>query len=127
MIYTIGYGGRKLEAFIEALKENDIDVVVDVRAFPTSKDEAFKKENLEASLKDRSIGYLHLRELGGFRRPSYQEYMKTEEFKSGVEKLLEEAEGKNIALMCVERSHKGCHRRFISRYLEEEGVKVAHI
>jgi|Deesub1362A_J573_1020465.scaffolds.fasta_scaffold00109_18 uncharacterized protein (DUF488 family) len=126
-VYTIGYSGKSLENFIKELKREGIDMVVDIRAFPTSKYESFKKENLKAFLHSEKIGYIHIPELGGFRKPSYEEYTKTEEFKVGLRKLMKIASSSNAVIMCLEKNPKSCHRRFISSSLESLGVEVVHL
>jgi uncharacterized protein (DUF488 family) len=126
-VYTIGYGGRKFEEFIKVLKEHRIKTVVDVRAFPSSKYEPFNKESLQILLPKEGIKYIHLEKLGGYKKPSYEEYMKTEEFKSGIRQLLEEARKKKVVIMCLERSPKACHRRFISKALEDHRVEIIHL
>lgn len=125
-IYTIGYGNHKLEDFIGLLKHFKIELVVDVRRFPTSKWPEFVKETLEKSLLSSGIGYVHLRELGGYRR-GYEIYMRTPEFRDGLEKLEELARDRSTAVMCVESHPSGCHRRFIARELQRKGWKVIHI
>lgn len=37
------------------------------------------------------------------------------------------AEKGNLAIMCLERSHRYCHRRFISETFEKMGVEVVHL
>ena len=47
-IYTLGTSNRSLEDFFEILKEYQIETVVDVRHFPTSRlFPHFKKENFK--------------------------------------------------------------------------------
>ena len=36
-IFTIGYGNREFEDFMALLKRFDIELIIDVRRFPTSK------------------------------------------------------------------------------------------
>lgn len=127
-IFTIGYGNRKLNDFISLLKRYDIRTVVDVRRFPTSKFPDYKKENLQAELLRSGIKYVFMgEELGGFRRKGYQKYMETEEYKEGIEKLIEFAKEDNVAIMCVERTPKACHRRYITQTLEGKGIDIKHI
>jgi uncharacterized protein (DUF488 family) len=58
-----------MEAFLELLKEHAIQVLADIRSFPTSKIEHFKKEAMEKWLPEHGVEYLWLgRELGGYRR-----------------------------------------------------------
>ena len=126
-IYTIGYSGRSIRSFIRKLEENDIDAVVDVRRFPTSKIDDFKKENLKKLLEENGIKYVHLEKLGGYRSGGYEKYMLTKDFKSGIKELLWIFKDHTLALMCMERDYRRCHRRFISKYIEALGIKVLHV
>lgn len=127
-VYTIGHGSRKLEEFLSLLKMNKITLLVDVRRFPTSKKEQFKRENLERTLGSNGIKYLWVgKSLGGFRKGGYEKYMEEEEFKTGISELLENIRGEIPCLMCLEITPKGCHRRFVSRYLTNLGIDVFHI
>jgi uncharacterized protein (DUF488 family) len=65
--------------------------------------------------------------LGEYRRGGYEKYTQSEPYKEGTRKLHELAEEANLAIMCLERSHRYCHRRFISETLEKMGVKVVHL
>ncbi|HDN74204.1 MAG TPA: DUF488 family protein, partial [Archaeoglobus sp.] len=42
VVYTMGYGGREFDEFVELLRFYGVEVVVDVRRFPTSKREEYK-------------------------------------------------------------------------------------
>jgi uncharacterized protein (DUF488 family) len=53
--------------------------------------------------------------------------METEEFKRGVEELLELAAEKRVAIMCAEAVWWRCHRSLVSDYLKAEGHEVLHI
>jgi uncharacterized protein (DUF488 family) len=65
-IYTIGHSNRKLAEFLELLTQFDIAVLVDVRRYPTSKWEWYKRENLEGALALEGVRYVHLGDsLGG--------------------------------------------------------------
>ena len=126
-IYTIGYGGRKFSAFLSLLKEHGIEIVVDVRRFPRSKDEDYNREVLEENLGAQGIRYVFMGEtLGGFRG-GYEAYTKTETYRQGIEQLLDLLREGRVALMCLERNPKWCHRRYICETLEEMGIQVEHI
>lgn len=125
-IYTIGYGNRKFEDFVELLKRFGIELVIDVRRFPTSKWPEFVRENLQRTLPTRGIGYAHFRELGGYRG-GYRAYTRTPEFKQALEELMEIARERPAAIMCVESSPSACHRRFIASALKRHKWKVVHI
>lgn len=125
-IYTLGYGWLSFDDFVRLLKENGIETVVDVRRFPTSKDENFRKENLSRRLPELGLSYEHIQELGGFRG-GYERYMRSAEFREGIEKLKKIAEGRLSVVICVEENPAGCHRRHIAKVLEEEGWEVVHL
>ena len=127
-IWTIGHSNRTIDVFIELLGEHKIQVVVDVRSFPTSKIEHFKKEQMERWLPQYGIEYVWLgKELGGYRPGGYKRHMRTKTFREGIRRLLEIAQNKRVCIMCMEVNPKYCHRRFISAYLERKGIKVQHI
>lgn len=70
IIRTIGHITRTLDAFTTILKSFQIECVVDIRSFPGSTMYThFNKEALEVSLPDNNINYIHLKELGGRRKP----------------------------------------------------------
>jgi uncharacterized protein (DUF488 family) len=127
-LWTIGYSNRSVNTFLELLKEHEIQVLVDVRHFPTSKMEHFKREQMEKWLLENGVEYVWLgKELGGYRKGGYKRYMRTKMFREGIKKLLDIASQKKTCIMCLEPNPKYCHRRFIAAYLERKGVKVIHI
>ncbi len=128
MIYTIGHSTRSYEDFVNLLKKFGIEIVVDVRRFPSSKKFPwFNKEFLEENLAKDGIAYVHYASLGGFRKEGYANFAKTEEFKQEVAKLVKKFENKNIAIMCAEIIPFKCHRRYIAHELVMQGHKVIHI
>jgi uncharacterized protein (DUF488 family) len=143
-IWTIGHSTRSIGTFISLLEENGIKLLADVRSWPGSRRyPQFNKEVLAESLGERGIRYEHLPELGGRRKPKrdsrnaawrnasfrgYADYMETDEFHEGVERLLDLA-GKAgpAAIMCAEAVWWRCHRSLISDYLKANGIEVIHI
>jgi uncharacterized protein (DUF488 family) len=103
----------------------------------------FNKDGLEQSLNAHGIRYEHFPELGGRRKPNadsrntawrnasfrgYADYMETEEFHKGVERLLAVAgEAGPAAIMCAEAVWWRCHRSLISDYLKACEIEVMHI
>src|SRR3954463_14168077 len=103
-IWTIGHSTRAIDEFISLLKENEINLVADVRAWPGSKRYPhFNKDALTESLNAHGIRYEHFPELGGKRKSKpdsrntawrnasfrgYADYMETEQFQKAVESLL---------------------------------------
>ncbi len=142
-IYTIGHSNRSIEEFTHLLLKYGVELLADVRRFPTSKFEHFKAENLKKHLEDLNIEYVWFEGLGGYRKKifdlspntaiksegfrNYADYMLTEEFKQEISKLVSLAKVKRTAVMCAERLYWKCHRKFIADYLTFLGFKVLHI
>ena len=143
-IWTIGHSTRTIEEFVSLLELNQIKLLIDVRMFPGSKRyPQFNKEALAESLTAHGIGYEHFLELGGKRKANpdsrntawrnasfrgYADYMETEQFQKGIERLLDVAtEAGPTALMCAEAVWWRCHRSLIADYLKARGVEVLHI
>src|SRR6187549_2753814 len=143
-IWTIGHSTRMIDEFISLLKENEIKLLADVRAFPGSKRyPQFNKDVLAESLNVHGIRYEHFPELGGKRKSKpdsrntawrnasfrgYADYMETEQFQKGIERLLQvAAEAGRTGIMCAEAVWWRCHRSLIADYLKIRGVEVLHI
>ncbi|HZA37772.1 MAG TPA: DUF488 domain-containing protein [Candidatus Baltobacteraceae bacterium] len=143
-IWTIGHSTRTIDVFISLLEENGIKLVADVRSLPGSRRyPQFNKETLAESLSEHRIRYEHFPELGGRRRAKkdshntawrnasfrgYADYMETEEFRKGTERLLDLASKLGpTAIMCAEAVWWRCHRALISDYLKAQGAEIIHI
>ena len=143
-IWTIGHSTRQIDSFVSLLKENGIKLLADVRSWPASRRyPQFNREALAKSLADAGIHYEHFPELGGKRKAKpdshntvwhnasfrgYADHMETDEFRKGVERLLDLADKAGpAAIMCAEAVWWRCHRSLISDYLKVRGVEVLHI
>jgi uncharacterized protein (DUF488 family) len=143
-IWTIGHSTRTIDEFISLLKENEIQLLADVRAWPSSKRyPQFNKDALAESLNANGIRYEHFPELGGKRKAKpdsrntawrnasfrgYADYMETEQFQRGIERLFNvAAETGPTAIMCAEAVWWRCHRSLISDWLKARGTEVMHI
>jgi uncharacterized protein (DUF488 family) len=141
---TIGHSTRKIDHFISLVEENGIKLVVDVRSFPGSRRyPQFNKEALADSLGQHGIRNEHFADLGGRRKPKhtsrniawrnasfrgYADYMETEEFRKGIERLIDlTSEAGPAAIMCAEAVWWRCHRALISDYLKARSIEVTHI
>ena len=121
-IYTIGYEGTTMAAFIAALAAAGVRRVIDVRALPSSRRPGFSKTPLAASLAEAGIGYVHLRALGTPKRGRdaakkgdvatlravYDEQLTLPEAQVAAAQMLELAAEMPSALLCYERDP--CHR-----------------
>ncbi len=128
LVYTIGTSTRTIEEFVSLCQRFDLEAVVDVRRFPFSKFEHFKKKDFSSELQKRGIKYFYLGDLlGGYREEGYDQYTQSTEFQRGVQMLKEVASEYRTAFVCAERFPAECHRRFIAARLKADGWQVTHI
>ena len=142
-LWTIGHSTRSLDEFIALLERNDIEALADVRHYPGSrKYPHFNVEPLRHSLHDIGIAYEPFTELGGRRKVQpdspntgwrndafrgYADYMQTDAFRAGIERLKALATGKRTAIMCAEAVWWRCHRGLVSDVFKLNGTRVLHI
>jgi uncharacterized protein (DUF488 family) len=88
----------------------------------------FNRQVLEEELPKRGIRYFWEGDtLGGFRKGGYEEYMQTDAFARGLERLEHLLRDGPTAIMCAEIVWFRCHRRFIARQMARRGYRVTHI
>lgn len=142
-IFTVGHSTRSIEDFIELLKAHGVKRLIDIRTVPRSRhNPEFNGDSLPDSLKQAKIAYQHLKQLGGLRhaRPDsinagwhnasfrgFADFMQTEEFEAGLEKLIAAAAKKPVAIMCAEAAPWRCHRSMIADALLARGIEARHI
>ena len=142
-VLTVGHSTHSIEDFIRILKAHKVSRVVDVRTVPKSRHvPQYNAESLAAKLPAQGIDYFHIKTLGGLRHPAkdsvntgwrnasfrgYADYMGTEEFRKGIDRLLALAQGKRAAIMCAEAVPWRCHRSLIGDALLLRGVDVEDI
>ncbi|UCE19432.1 MAG: DUF488 domain-containing protein [Gemmatimonadota bacterium] len=127
-IYTLGTSDRSIKEFLDVLREYEIQRVIDVRRFPTSKFAHFKKENLLSMLESKGFLYSYSGDtLGGYRAGGYKSYMETDPFQKALDRVERMAETESSVIVCAERLPWRCHRRFIADRLRARGRSVIHI
>jgi uncharacterized protein (DUF488 family) len=142
-ILTVGHSTHEAQAFLDLLRARGVQVLADVRRFPSSRRMPWwGAGELAAALAEAEIEYVHLGELGGRRDPvpgsvnggwrvgqfqGYADHMATDEFAAGLERLLELASSRRTAVMCAEADWRRCHRRLLSDALVARGHRVLHI
>jgi len=126
-IWTIGTSTRSMREFLHVLRTYQIEHVVDIRRFPTSRYTHFNREPLKGCLEQHGIEYHHVTRLGGYRKGGYRKHMTSAEFEQGLRCVEEYAASKRVALMCAELHYTACHRRFIADALHARGHTVIHI
>ncbi len=140
-IYTIGHSIYEIEDFVELLKQNQINTIVDVRSTPYSKfAPQYNRETLKKYLKQNSICYIFMGDLLGARyedktllfddgKVDFKKVQETKNFQDGVMRLQKGIEkGYSISLMCSEKEAFDCHRfGLISEFLSKKSIEINHI
>jgi uncharacterized protein (DUF488 family) len=142
-LFTIGYEQTPSKAVLDELEGAGVKLLVDVRAVTSSRRPGFSKNQLAAGLDERGIAYVHLKGLGtpkegrlAARAGQYDvlqkifaKQLKTPQAKEELDELsaLVKKAGP-ICLLCYERNHEHCHRRWIAEIIEErDGVRIENL
>lgn len=154
-IATIGVYGADLDAFLAALRDAGVTLLLDVRQRRGVRGARYAWANagrLEAALRDAGIGYQHLPELAPTTAMREAQYAADAERGEGkrsrtvlapayveryTEQILDPADldplvrfvGRaNAALFCVERDAAACHRSLIaSRLARDYGARIVNL
>jgi uncharacterized protein (DUF488 family) len=143
VIFTLGHSTLPIEAFLALLQAYGIERLVDIRTIPRSRhNPQFNDTALASSLKARHLQYMHLKALGGLRRPrkdspntgwrnggfrGFADYMQTEEFRDALAALIRTSRENRVAIMCAEAVPWRCHRSLVADALIVRGVPVVEI
>lgn len=142
-IYTIGHSTRSSDEFLSILEAFGIELVADIRTIPRSRrNPQYDQESLKRFVEEHHLGYIHLPELGGLRRPKknslnvgwinesfrgYADYMQTPEFEKAIEDLIARAAESPLSIMCAEAVPWRCHRSLVGDALAIRGIRVEDI
>ena len=142
-IYTVGHSTRSPQELLALLREAEVKLVADVRAFPSSRRHPqFNRGALASWLPSAGIRYQHLPGLGGRRSPlprspntgwrekafqGYADHMGSPEFRAALADLEAWARETSTAIMCAEAVWWSCHRRLIADALVARGWRVEHL
>ncbi len=141
---TMGFSNRSWEKTVEILSSFKIQRLVDIRTLPGSKHTPqFNLEPMKDALPLTGIEYIHMKNLGGLRKPvkdsilnaawknsgfrGYADYMQTPEFKAALDKLIELIKEKRTVYCCTEAVFWRCHRQLVSDALLVRGFRIGHI
>lgn len=132
-LFTIGYEGLSLEAYLVRLLRAGVGLLCDVRRNPLSRKYGFSRSTLSRAVANVGIRYEHIPELGvashdraeldspeayerlfdAYRRDTLpRQEAALETIRQWVD------EGKAVALTCFEASAKMCHRGCVASHLE---------
>lgn len=137
IIFTIGYEGLSIDAFLNKLIAHNIMAVVDVRNNPQSMKYGFSKKSFNDYIVKAGMNYVHIPALGipSVMRKGLGESVSHERlFQTYETDLLPmQAEARlqlldlisqypRIALVCFEANHHYCHRHTLIEYLQKQRV-----
>jgi len=140
-IFTIGYEGKDIDAFLNILLKNEINLLIDVRKNAFSMSFSFTKNKLMNYLEKTGIEYLHTPVLGieGELRENlstindyhnlFKQYEVTilkDNFES-VRRIVKLGKEKKVVLMCFEADKNMCHRGVIAKNIEKQYGVVTHL
>lgn len=141
-VYTSGYEGASIDAFLNNMLKAGIAAIVDVRAHPQSRKYGFSRSRLEALCNLLGISYAHVPRLGiprsersclnGMR--SYQRLFRryTTALRSdhvpAIELVGQIMTDMPATLLCFEKDIERCHRKPLADELAHEtGLSVRHL
>lgn len=130
-LYTIGYEGSGIQAFVLTLLDAGVDTLIDVRDLPLSRKKGFSKAVLREILEANGIAYVHLRGLGDPKpgrdaaragnmklfKHIFGQHMKTAAAQLDLLVANAHAKEKAVCLMCFERAHCDCHRSIVAAHI----------
>jgi uncharacterized protein (DUF488 family) len=139
-VFTIGHSTHEADAFARLLARHEVQVLADVRRHPGSRRVPWTNAGeIERVL---PVDYRHFPGLGGRRRPvrespngfwtneafrGYADEMASPEFGAELERLVELARERRVAVMCAEGLWWRCHRRLLADALVVRRFEVFHI
>ena len=140
-LFTLGYEGLTIEAFIARLQTAQVKTVVDVRELPLSRKKGFSKSAFCAALSTHGMAYLHAPALGCPKpiRNQYKmdgnwqtytreflKYIQTQD--ASLRELVKNALATPACLVCFEADHATCHRTYVARAARQlGGPTITHL
>ncbi|HXK34797.1 MAG TPA: DUF488 domain-containing protein [Dehalococcoidia bacterium] len=147
-VYTIGHSTAELRAFLGALRERGVEVLVDVRSKPRSRIPHFDQYPLQTAVEEAGLRYRFAGDrLGGvprdpavaarWRQGRLDEIIvdhlrSTDDWHDGISELVRLARsggGTAICIMCSEADPNECHRKAVALDLREQlgDAEIVHI
>jgi uncharacterized protein (DUF488 family) len=142
-LFTIGYEQTPAKSVLDEIERSGVKLLVDVRAVASSRRPGFSKNQLAAALDERGISYVHLRGLGTPKdgriaarsgkfdtlHKIYAKHLKTPQAREELDELSSMVNKSGpVCILCYERDHTHCHRRWIAEIIEDrDSVKIENL
>ena len=146
VIYTIGFTKKKAEQFFEPLRENGVQLLIDVRLNNKSQLAGFTKDGDIQYFLEKICGikYIHCDEFAPSKEllKNYQDGNTSwEEYETVFNNIMEKrgacskflsrfAEYDKVCLLCSEPTPEKCHRRLVAEKIKDSAqdlVEVKHL
>jgi uncharacterized protein (DUF488 family) len=141
VLYTLGYEGFDIAAFIDRLREAGVQTVVDVRELPLSRKKGFSKRAFSECLAIEGIAYFHVPALGCPKnvRDTYRIDGDWARYTRGfirhlnqqdapIRELAKLAKSTIACLVCFEADFSACHRTYVGRAAQRAGaLQLKHL
>ena len=139
---TIGYQGCTIDDVLAALRQDGVDLLIDVRAVAQSRKPGFSKRQLAAGLDAQGIAYVHLQGLGTPKpgrdavraghpermEPIFREHMQSDRAQAELAQATQLARERRVCLLCFEQDPLTCHRRLVAEMIvQATGQSVTHL
>lgn len=123
IFYTIGYGGKEPQYFVDLLRDNGVKIVIDVRIQPYfAFRHEYKMSGLKVLFKEYRIKYVWAVQLGNICYKMTNSLQRFHDYFQMVGDMLlndlpELIANNKVALMCAEKSAMDCHRKIIADFI----------
>lgn len=140
-LYTFGYEGLDIAAFVARAQAAGVQTIVDVRELPLSRKKGFSKSAFRSALADGGIAYFHVPALGcpkdvrdrykvdadwGAYTRAFLQYLDTQD--ASVRELAKLSKATTACLVCFEADYTTCHRTYVARAARKVGgPSVMHL
>lgn len=136
-LFTFGYEGLSIDAFISRLQAAHVKTIVDVRELPLSRKKGFSKTSFSSALAAHGIAYLHVPALG-CPKPIRVQFKADENWHTYTKDFLKYINAQDASLrelvkithatvaclVCFEADFSMCHRTFVARAARQLGGPV---
>lgn len=144
-VFTLGYEGLSIDAYLDILLSHDVKAIIDVRKNPISMKPGYSKKQFAAAAQTAGLTYIHIPDLGIPSRlrkdltndEAYRNlftYYAAEilpEHRDALEQVKTLSHDfERVALTCFEANPVCCHRHKIGEYLQNDPqfkVPIKHL
>jgi uncharacterized protein (DUF488 family) len=141
LLFTLGYEGFTVNAFVAVLRAAGVEAVCDARELPLSRKRGFSKNTLRKTLAKAGIEYDHVRPLGcpsAVRNQykvdqdwnayviAFRKHLRSQ--RQSIAELARRARRRRTCIICYEENFERCHRSMVADAAAKlESLRVIHL